>query len=196
MMYFQRLFRLTISGYLVSLGLQACQANLTSASVPQTENRSLLSSKTLNTTIENYVDKYLSEIIRIRNFNRERVSKVFCVHRTFYVETATTEPNAVNAYIKLVCVEGTPSISKVSSLTNPTGLVSKLSLQKYPNQDRFKVITDDTPRDTPFYAEDLRRILSNELMARMNAIKPDTKADESTIRRKAEEYYKSQKAKC
>ncbi len=188
--------RLLGSAIIVCLALQACQETPAEPVVPQVENKALLSNKALNTAIENYTDKYLSEIIRIRNYNRERVNKVVCVHHTFYVENAVIAPAAINAYVKLLCAEGTLPTSTEPSLTNLTSLPSKLSLQKYPNQERFKVITDDTPRDAPFYSKDLRRILSDELMDRMNASRSDTQSDEAAIRRKAVEYSKSRRAGC
>ncbi|NJK29460.1 MAG: hypothetical protein HC940_04535 [Acaryochloris sp. SU_5_25] len=183
--------------------LQGCKENASLAKVPHTENKSLVTNQEMNRSIEDYVDKYLSEIIRIRNFNPERVQKVFCVHHTVYVETAITAPDAINAYVKLLCLEGKKSTASTALISNPTGLVSKIDIQRSTqsstqkgNQERFKVVSDETPRDMPFYLEDLRRILSNDLMDKINQAQFDEKADYEKIRKKALAYQKSLQSNC
>lgn len=177
--------------------MQGCQGvTISSASIPRVENKALVTNQALNRALKDYVDKYLSEIIRIRNFNPERVKKVFSVHHTVYVETSVTDSAIIDVYAKLLCVEATLSMPNVVSISNLTGLPIKLYVQRYPKQERFKVVSDETPRDMPFYLQDLRRIFSNELMDRLNYARFNEKADYEVIRKKALDYYKNKKANC
>ncbi len=219
----------SIVGVLSSAILSGCQGfskgeatpTVISADIPQTKSDVQIENRQLNLSIENYIDKYLSEIIRIRNFNRERVSKVFCVHNTGYVESAIKAPDALRVYVKLLCVEAissaggvaipitaAPGSGKSSSpskalIGNPISLISRIDVYRIAkssgnktNLESFRVSTDDTPRDMPYYLNDLRRILSNEMMDIMKKIQPDEKAQYQLLNKKALDYQKQQSQKC
>lgn len=176
--------------------LQGCQEFISFANIPRVPNNTLPSNSSLNQAIEKYVDNYLSEIIRIRNFNPERVKKVFCTHHTVYAETLVSNPGSSDVYVKLLCVEGTPSTSIPQLPVTIISFASKLIVQQYPNQNRFRVISDETPRDTPFYTDDVRQIFREDIMSRLNATGFDNNTDYGVIRRKESNYYQNKKGTC
>jgi hypothetical protein len=169
--------------------------------ISQVESSIHLDDRELNSAIGIYIDKYLSEIIRIRNFNRERVSKVVCIHHTGYVESAEKAPNSLRVYVKLLCVEAIEPkggmalpISNGASIGNPMSVTSRIDVDRQikpsgdkKTQESFYVVSDDTTRDRTYYLEDLPRILSNDLMDRMQKIKIDDKVDYRLLQKKADE---------
>jgi hypothetical protein len=189
--------------------LSGCQEATSSSLISQVENSSLISNQKLNSAIEDYVDKYLSEIIRIRNFNRERVNKVFCAHHTGYVESVEKAPNSLHVYVKLLCVEAIPAkivtlpITSGTLIGNPMSIISKIDVDRLMKssvdkkaQESFHISSDDTTRDTPYYLEDLRRILNNDMIDRMQKIQPNQKADYLLLEKKASKYQKQQSQNC
>ena len=87
--------------------------------------------------------------------------------------------------------------AEIDSLVNLRSLNSKIKLQKYPDEERFKVITTETPRDTPFYLKDLKRIFNRRsIRERLQNTNFDSEADQQDIIKKALSYYKKQKEKC
>ncbi len=182
------------------LALSGCQSVTNYESVPQIENKSLSNNQKFNQAIEEYTDQYLSEIIRVKIYDRDRVQKVFCIHHTAYVETAITAPNAITAYVRLFCVEGTPAIVTTGSMTNMTltFIESKLSVDRLNStsqEERFRVQTDSTPRGLPFYSEDYRQIFRADVSKRLVTARFNINNDYSVIRQKAAKYYQK-KAKC
>ncbi len=170
--------------------------------IPHMEDKSLIASKDLSLATERYIDRYLSEIIRINLYNPERVKKIFCVHQIAYIERAVTAPNAIRAYAKLMCSEGGKMVNNALAMTNLVSLPSRIYLQQYTErspqgttQTRFKVYGDDTPRGETFYLGDIRRFLSNDMMDKVNAIK-FSKADYELLGKKEADYRKSLKPGC
>jgi hypothetical protein len=190
--------------------LSGCQGAISSSAIPQIENSSLISNQKLNSAIGIYIDKYLSEIIRIRNFNRDRVSKVFCVHHTGYVESAEKAPNSLRVYVKLLCVEAiqpkggiTLPISNSALIGNPMSVISRIDVNRQikssgdkETQESFYISSDDTTRGETYYLEDLRRILSNDMMDRMQKNQIDEKVDYGILGKKALEYQRNKYQKC
>lgn len=181
---------LIISSVLLSLNIQCCKDRMSfSNNIIYEENKNLIDDSELNTTLESYVDKFHSEIIRISNYNPERVDKIFCAHHTVYVETAVTEPNSIKAYLKLMCAESEGKIEEGISLSNFRTLNSKVILQKYPKEEKFKVITQETPRETPFYLEDLHHIFNNEdILDRLQNFNLKKEEDRKVVAMKAIDY--------
>ncbi|KAI9130582.1 hypothetical protein [Acaryochloris sp. CCMEE 5410] len=177
---------------ILSLAIQSCRDIIYSKpEILQRENKSLIKNPALNSAIETYIDKHYSEIIRIRNYNPDRVRRVFCIHHTVYVETAVSTSNSITAYLKLTCAEPGDSSPQGKALSNFRSLNSKANLQKYPKQEKFKVISQETPRETPFYSEDLNRIISNnEALNRLQNSKFSQKEDSKAIASKATAFYK------
>jgi hypothetical protein len=155
-----KLFNSPIVFTVLLLGILAGCAKVNSfAASSNTSNEDILNSPEFNQSIESYTDEFLTEIIRINNFNRERVKKVFCVAHPIYVETIpNTNGRAFEAYAKLLCVEGDRTIVTSGSMVNLQGLETKLTIQQYPNQNRFKIIGQETPRSDAFAVEDRKRI--------------------------------------
>lgn len=120
------------------------------------------------------------------------------MHHTVYVETAVTAPNAIHAYVKLLCMEVKPlSFNEVS--TGAVSLLeSKIYLEQYRQnqEERFQVVSEETPRDMPFYIRDKRQIFSNDMIGRLGNARTNVQADAEVIRKKALEYYKNKKANC
>ncbi len=184
--------------------LTGCEGTLGPDAIPQRANKSLITNKEMNLSIENYVDKYLSEIVRFRNYNPDSVKKVFCVHHTVYVETAVTAPHAIQAYVKLLCAKGNQSSSNTVSISNLGIIVSKIYLQRYTQRsgqnsnpsERFQVTSEITPREMPFYIEDLRHYFSNEAIDKLDFARFDEKVDHEVIRQKVLEHEKNSKFNC
>jgi hypothetical protein len=180
---------------LLPISMLGCRGLTSFAGPSRIPNETILSKPAFSQAIESYTDEFLTEIIRINNFNRDRVSVVFCIPHIVYVDnisgTDTTE-----AYVKLLCAEGSNLSPNAQTISNYTGLESKLTIQQYPNQDRFKVIGQETPRDTPFLAEDHKKIFRPDILDRLNRATFDTNTDYAAIRQKAEQYCTIAKDRC
>jgi hypothetical protein len=206
--------------------LSGCQGAISSSETPQTKNSAAPDNRELNPTseipevesnvridnpklnraIETYIDKYLSEIIRIRNFNPERVSKVFCVHKTGYIEAPTTAPDFLHVYVKLLCVEAIPAkgglalpIFSGASIGNPTSIISKISVFRSTKsvEESFRVYSDETPRRMPESRKDLARIIpSTAIYNKVHGLKSNDKADYLQLQKKADEYQKKKAQNC
>lgn len=181
---------------IISSLTQSCEAFVHSKhDIPQQENNKLARNTELNSAIATYIDKHHSAVIRIENYNPDRVDKIFCVHHTVYVETAVSTPESIQAYLKLICAEPEDSSEEGMLLSNFRSLNSKAYLQKHPKQEKYKIITQETPRDAPFYTEDLHRIISNNsVLDRLQNSNFDKKADHKKITIKAVAYFKQNKS--
>jgi hypothetical protein len=186
----------TISLLFILCGLYGF-TKISASSIPQIEDKTLIVDKSLNLEIENYIDKYLSEIIRIRNYSPDQVRKVVCVHRTAYVERAVTAPNMIRSYVKLNCADATQLVN--GKLSNLTALPARLYLQRYQKkgnpQTLFKIVGDDTPRGELFYLEDIRSFLSNDMMDKVNAIQ-FSQSDNELLKKKQLDYQRKPKTDC
>jgi hypothetical protein len=191
--------------------LAGCQGAISSPNISQKDNSSLISNQKLNSAIEIYIDKYLSEIIRIRNFNSDRVSKVFCVHHTGYIESPVTEPDFLQVYVKLRCVEFIPPrggialpIVSGASIGNSVSIISRIDVNRVLKssedkkvEETFYVASDDTPRAMPYYSTDIKRVTSNsEIIRKLHILRSDEKANYLLLQKKADEYQKKKPENC
>ncbi len=186
------------------LGILAFVAGCnTSIAQQQVRDESLINDSSLNSTIEEYVDKYLSEIVKIEYLNRESPKKVFCVHKTAYVEKIGSTPDSVNAYVNLFCAEAKINqLRENGKLVAPETIVfsnsaiteSKVYIQKAKNV--FHVVTQETPRSEPYYIHDKQRIFSNEIMDKLNKVRINPDLSKDILRKKALAYFKSHKENC
>jgi hypothetical protein len=196
-------FRIIFPAFLTVIFSAGCNSFLKASSALNIENKSLLKDSALNSVIEEYVDKYLSEIIRIEHFNRESNKKAFCVHKTAYVEQGVNMSDSVDAYINIFCVEAKPNELRENGklvalgtivFSNAAMLESKIYLQKTKNL--FHVVTQETPRSEPYYIHDKQRIFSNEIMDRLNKVRINPDLSKDILRKKALAYFKTHKDNC
>lgn len=183
--------------------LAGCSSSLHASSAKQVRNESLINDSSLNSAIEEYIDKYLSEIVKIEYLNRESPKKVFCVHKTAYVEQAVNTPNSVDAYVNLFCTEAKLNeLRQNGKLVAPETIVfsnsviteSKIYMQKTKNI--FHVVTQETPRSEPYYIHDKQRIFSNEIMDWLNKVRINPDLSRNILRKKALAYFENHKENC
>jgi hypothetical protein len=178
-------------------GLVSCGSLMSFREPKRIANPELLKNVAFTQEIESFTDQYLVDIIRINNYNRERVKKVFCVSHPIYVETIpNTNGRVFEAYVKLVCAEGNRDILTSGDVPNPTVTETKLIISQVPNQNHFRVSEQETTRGDAVAAKDRSRIFRSDVLNKLDHAKYDINADYAAIRSKAESYYKNLKEGC
>jgi hypothetical protein len=175
-----------LPGVLMPLLLMAC-SNTAQSGMLRMENKSLVTNRAMNLAIEDYIDQHLSESIRVKNYNRKRVKKVFCAHQTDYIEQTVTVQKSITAYIKLQCAEALLSKENNVKLSNLSLVESRIELNQK-SENSFEVFSDETPRGNPFYLDDLKKIIRSDIIDKMHSI-PTNKNLNTKIEEKARKFY-------